>query len=91
MIEARIYVTLKSGILDPQGKTVQQALENLGFAQIRGVRVGKLIELQFAEEVSREEAERLTIDACKKLLANPVIEDYRFELALNANQQGAGS
>jgi phosphoribosylformylglycinamidine synthase len=89
MIEARIYVTLKSGILDPQGKTVQQALQNLGFAPIRGVRIGKLIELQFAEEVSREQAERLTIAACKKLLANPVIEDYRFELALNTNQQAA--
>ncbi len=79
MITAKIAVMLKNGILDPQGKTVHHALENLGFGQIEDVRMGKIIELEF-NGISREEAEELTVDACKKLLANPVIEDYRFEL-----------
>ncbi len=79
MITAKITVMLKNGILDPQGKTVHQALENLGFGQIEDVRMGKIIELKF-NGISREEAEELTADACKKLLANPVIEDYRIEV-----------
>lgn len=83
MIEAKIYITLKNGILDPQGKAVHHALENLNFTQISSVRMGKFIQLQFAEGVSRQQAEHLTIEACKKLLANPVIEDYRFELHVN--------
>ncbi len=87
MIEAKIYITLKSGILDPQGKTVHHALENLGFTKVRSVRMGKLIQLQFEDGVGKREAERLTTEACKKLLANPVIEDYRFELQdMNANE-----
>jgi phosphoribosylformylglycinamidine synthase len=79
MIIAKIYVTLKNGILDPQGKTVHHALENLGFKQIEEVRMGKLIQLKF-NQVSKDDAKRLTAEACKKLLANPVIEDYQFEL-----------
>ena len=79
MITAKITVMLKNGILDSQGKTVHHALENLGFGQIEDVRMGKIIELKF-NGVSREEAEELTAGACKKLLANPVIEDYRIEL-----------
>ncbi|MFQ5753408.1 MAG: phosphoribosylformylglycinamidine synthase subunit PurS [bacterium] len=79
MITAKIHITLKKGILDPQGKTVHHALENLGFKQIHEVRMGKLIQLKF-NEVSKQEAEHLTIAACKKLLANPVIEDFNFEL-----------
>ena len=79
MITAKIAVMLKNGILDPQGKTVHHALENLGFGQIEDVRMGKIIELKF-NGISVEEAEELTGDACKKLLVNPVIEDYRIEL-----------
>lgn len=79
MIIAKIHVTLKNGILDPQGKTVHHALENLGIVDIAEVRVGKLITLRF-DEVTEKEAERLSHTACKKLLANPVIEDYRIEL-----------
>ncbi len=79
MFLARIHVTLKNGILDPQGKTVQHALGNLGLAQIGEVRVGKLIELRFGE-VSPDEARRLSEEACQRLLANPVIEDYEIEL-----------
>lgn len=77
---AKILVTLKNGILDPQGKTVKHALENLGFDQIYEVRMGKLIQLKF-NDVTKKEAERITTEACKKLLANPVIEDFKFELS----------
>jgi phosphoribosylformylglycinamidine synthase len=79
MIIAKISITLKSGILDPQGKTVHRALESLGFGHIDEVRMGKFIELRF-NNVTTEEAQRLTTEACEKLLANPVIEQYLFEL-----------
>ncbi len=79
MISARIHITLKSGILDPQGKTVLHALENLGIQGVDEVRIGKLIDMDFGE-VTKDRAEELTHEACKKLLANPVIEDYRIEL-----------
>jgi phosphoribosylformylglycinamidine synthase len=72
---AKVEVKLKSVVLDPQGKAVLSALHNLGFDDITDTRVGKLIELKMNEE-SREEAERKVEDVCKKLLANPVIEDY---------------
>lgn len=72
---AKVEVKLKSVVLDPQGKAVLSALHNLGFNDITDTRVGKLIELKMNEE-SREEAERKVEDVCKKLLANPVIEDY---------------
>lgn len=79
MISAKIHITLKNGILDPQGKTVLHALENLGIDGVHEVRIGKLISMNYGD-VSKEEAEALTHKACKKLLANPVIEDYQFEL-----------
>ncbi|MFQ5707134.1 MAG: phosphoribosylformylglycinamidine synthase subunit PurS [bacterium] len=82
MLVAKIHVTLKSGILDPQGKTVHHALENLGFENIDEVRMGKYIQLKFGT-VSWQEAELLTAKACEQLLANPVIEDYSFELVEN--------
>jgi len=76
-LKAKIYITLKNGLLDPQGKTIHHALEMLGFAGIREVRAGKLIEISF-DGMSREQAQQLTENACKKLLANPVIENYDF-------------
>ncbi len=79
MIEARVHVTLKNGILDPQGKTVRQALVNLGLEEVEQVRIGKFIQLRF-DGVSKAEAKRLAEEACKKLLANPVIEDFDIEL-----------
>ncbi len=79
MITAKINVTLKSGILDAQGKTVQHALHNLGIEDVAEVRMGKLILLTFGD-ISTEEAMRLSEEACKKMLANPVIEDYEIEL-----------
>ena len=76
-MKTRVYVTLKSGVLDPQGKAIHHALEGLGFAGINDVRAGKLIELDLAESVSNDEIEAM----CRKLLANTVIENYRIERA----------
>jgi phosphoribosylformylglycinamidine synthase len=76
-LKAQIHVTLKDGILDPQGKTIHHALEMLGFAGIREVRTGKFMEI-FFDGASREQAQQLAENACKKLLANPVIENFDF-------------
>jgi len=76
-LKAKIHVTLKNGILDPQGKTIHHGLEMLGFSGIREVRAGKLIEILF-EGMNRAQAQQTTENACKKLLANPVIEEYDF-------------
>ena len=74
-MKARVFVTLKPGVLDPQGKAIHHALEGLGFDGIDGVRAGKLIELDLAEGTSDD-----VIDAmCRKLLANTVIENFRIE------------
>ena len=79
MTKAKIYVTFKEGILDPQGATIAKALKNMGFENIRDVKIGKLIEIKF-NGGSEEEVEESIKSMCDKLLANPVIEDYRFEL-----------
>ncbi len=76
---AKVHIMLKNGILDPQGKTIHHALENLGIDQIEEVRMGKLILLQLGD-VPEHEAEEIASQACTKLLANPVIEDFRIEL-----------
>ncbi|MFP6728715.1 MAG: phosphoribosylformylglycinamidine synthase subunit PurS [Alphaproteobacteria bacterium] len=78
-MKARVHVTLKSGVLDPQGKAIAQALGRLGFDGVADVRQGKFIEIELAE-ADRAKA-RETVDAmCAKLLANTVIEDYAIEL-----------
>jgi len=74
-MKTRIYVTLKSGVLDPQGKAIQHALDGLGFSGIGDVRQGKLIELEHDESVSDADLDGM----CRKLLANTVIENYRIE------------
>ena len=74
-MKTRVYVTLKNGVLDPQGKAIHHALEGLGFAGVNDVRAGKLIELDLAEGVSDEDVEAM----CRKLLANTVIENFRIE------------
>jgi phosphoribosylformylglycinamidine synthase subunit PurS len=80
----RVHVTLKSGVLDPQGKAIHHALEGLGFDGVRDVRAGKLIELEL-EDGAADEAE---IDQmCRKLLANTVIENYRIEKVEAAGQR----
>ena len=77
-MKARVYVTLRREVLDPQGKAVGNALRALGFEEVGDVRVGKYMELDLGGDRATEE-ERLK-SMCDKLLANPVIEDYRFEI-----------
>lgn len=78
MAKASVYVTFKAGVLDPQGEAVRGALASLGFEGVSGVRVGKFIEIEI--EGSRDV--RADLDRmCRELLANPVIEDYRVEVA----------
>ncbi|MFH1625129.1 MAG: phosphoribosylformylglycinamidine synthase subunit PurS [Pseudomonadota bacterium] len=76
----KIYVTLKKGVLDPQGKTIQHSLESLGYNEVKDVRLGKYMEVRF-DNVEPDKAQARIREMCEKLLANPVIEDYRFEIA----------
>ena len=76
---ARIHVTLKNGVLDPQGKAVEHALGSLGFAGINNVRQGKFIELNLTE-ADPTKAKIQATDMCEKLLANTVIENYSVEI-----------
>ena len=78
-MKARIFVTLKSGVLDPQGKAIGHALNNLGFASVGEVRQGKVIEIELAE-TDRNRAAVAVKEMCEKLLANTVIEKYDIEL-----------
>ncbi|MSP62930.1 MAG: phosphoribosylformylglycinamidine synthase subunit PurS [Myxococcales bacterium] len=77
---AKVYVTLKRGVLDPQGQAVAHALGRLGFAEAKDARIGKYIELTLDGGGSREEVEKRVDKMCRDLLANLVIEEYRFEL-----------
>ena len=78
-MKARVHVTLKNGVLDPQGKAIGHALHGMGFAQVGEVRQGKLIELDIAE-TDKAKAKAAVEEMCKKLLANTVIENYAIEL-----------
>jgi len=78
-VKARVHITLKQGVLDPQGKAIAHALGALGFAGIDEVRQGKYIELELAES-DPERAEAAVREMCEKLLANTVIENYAIEL-----------
>jgi phosphoribosylformylglycinamidine synthase len=79
-MKARVFVTLKNGVLDPQGKAIGHALNNLGFASVGDVRQGKLIEIELKEKDESRARAQLK-DMCEKLLANTVIEKYEIELA----------
>ena len=76
-MKVRVVVTLKPGVLDPQGKAVHKALGGLGFAGVADVRTGKLVELDVADDTSDATLDEM----CRKLLANTVIENYRIERA----------
>jgi len=79
-VKAKVHVTLKNGVLDPQGKAVQHALDSLGFSGVNDVRQGKYIELDLAE--TNPAKARDDLDAmCRQLLANTVIENYEIEIA----------
>ena len=79
MYLARVYVTLKPTVNDPQGLTIRGALHSLGFADVESVRAGKYLEVRL-DAKDRKQAEKKLGEMCRKLLANPVIEDYRFEM-----------
>jgi phosphoribosylformylglycinamidine synthase len=79
-MKARVYVTLKNGVLDPQGKAIHHALQGLGFSGINEVRAGKLIELDVEDSVDDAQIETM----CRKLLANTVIENFRIEREVHA-------
>ena len=83
MYTATINVTLKKSVLDPQGKTVMHALETLGFKEAKDLRVGKHFEMTL-DAANREKAESSVRAMCDKLLINPVIEDYTFDLKESA-------
>jgi phosphoribosylformylglycinamidine synthase len=78
-VKAKIHVTLKSGILDPQGKAIEHALDSLGFKNVANVRVGKYMELDL-EQNDMAKAEDEVKGMCEKFLANTIIEEYRFEI-----------
>ena len=79
-MKAKIYITYKDGILDPQGKTVGGALNSMGLFDIENVSIGKFIEIEFDSNLSKEDAEDLAEQSCKKLLANPNTEQYSYEI-----------
>ena len=78
-MKAKIFVTLKKGVLDPQGKAIHASLNHLGVAGVEDVRVGKYMEVRL-RDMGTEEAKRRLDDACRRLLANTVIEEYRIEV-----------
>ena len=78
-MKARVFVTLKNGVLDPQGEAIRHALGTLGFAGVEGVRQGKVIDLDLAE-ADPARAEAAAAEMCEKLLANTIIENYRVEI-----------
>ena len=78
-MKAKIYIKYKEGILDPQGKTVHNALESMDINHISCVTIGKYIEMEF-KNISKNDAESITDKSCKKLLANPNTESYKFEI-----------
>ena len=79
-MKAKIIVTPKKAVLDPQGKTVQSALEHMGYRGVQAVHVGKYIEIDLAPGTDPDAARRAIDEACHKFLSNPIIEDYRLEL-----------
>ena len=78
-MKVKVIVTLKNGVLDPQGKAIENALTNLGFDKVDNVRQGKFIELDI-DEIDPTEARKQATEMCEKLLANTVIENYRVDL-----------
>ncbi len=81
-MKAKIYITLKNGIHDPQGRAIQQSLQTLGFEGVQDVRMGKFLEVDL-QEMKKDSAEKTINTMCQKLLANTVIEDFRYEIIEN--------
>jgi len=79
-MKAKVYVTLKSGILDPQGKAVQHSLETMEFSEVLDVRQGKVFEVTMEDGLSKVEAEKRVTSMAEQLLANTVMENFRVEI-----------
>lgn len=79
MYSAKIKVTLRKSILDPQGKAVEHSIQSLGYKNVKDTRIGKFVELKIDAD-SENEAKKVTDEVCGKLLANPIMEDYEFEI-----------
>lgn len=79
MLKARIHITLKNGVLDPQGRAIANALDHMGFDGVKDVRQGKFIELDL-NHTSRDAAQQAVKEMCEKILANTVVENYQIEL-----------
>lgn len=79
-MKAKLVITPKKAVLDPQGKTVANALEHMGYAGVTGVRVGKYLEIDLAPGTSAADADKALHEAARRFLSNPVIEDYRLEI-----------
>ncbi len=80
-MKAKVFVTLKPSVLDPQGKAIHHSVELLGFKNLADIRQGKYFELAFSDGVSSEEAREAAERIAKDMLANPVIEDFRVEVS----------
>ena len=78
-MKAKVYITLKKGVLDPQGRAVMGALKSMDFNEVKDVRIGKYMELELSG-ASKEEEEKRLREMCEKLLANTVVENYRIEI-----------
>ncbi len=79
-MKAKIIITPKKAVVDPQGKTVENALAHMGYTGVAGVHVGKYIEVDLAPGTDRTAAQQALNDACHKFLSNPIIEDYKLEI-----------
>lgn len=79
MARARVTITLKKTIMDAQGQTVERALHNLGYTGVQNLRIGKFVEMQL-DGAPKEQLSAHLDEMCRKLLANPIIEDFRFEI-----------
>lgn len=75
---------MKKGVLEPQGRAVARSLASLGYGEVKGVRIGKVMDIEL-EDLTDERAEKLLEEICQKLLANPVIEDYTYEIVDDRN------
>ncbi|MEO7888819.1 MAG: phosphoribosylformylglycinamidine synthase subunit PurS [Vicinamibacterales bacterium] len=87
-MKARVFVTLKPSVFDPQGSTIAEALHSLGYHSVADVRQGKYFELEL-NVATADEADRLAREVADRVLANPIIESYRIELAAPAAESGA--
>jgi phosphoribosylformylglycinamidine synthase subunit PurS len=79
-MKAKVYVTLKNGVLDPQGKAIHQAIKTIGYSSVADIRQGKYFEVALRDDISLIDAQQEVNQLAHSILANPVIEDYKIEI-----------